>query len=111
MVNRSPRVKAKVRGTTRQFTRESSHTMKDTASCINLMQLQPRCWATITDVCTDPCDAARLMGLGICAGRRVQMLKGGDPLILQVYNSRIGLSARLARHVQVVAQREADQAA
>jgi Fe2+ transport system protein FeoA len=77
-------------------------------SPISLTQLQPRRWATVTDVETSPSDLSRLTGLGICTGRRLQMVKAGDPMILQVYGTRIGLSARLAALVRVVANVEAD---
>jgi Fe2+ transport system protein FeoA len=34
-------------------------------------------------------------------GRRVELVKGGDPLILRVFGSRLGLSAALAARVRV----------
>lgn len=40
-------------------------------------------------------DALRLKRLGICEGRRVQIVSGGDPLVLRVVGTRIGLSRRL----------------
>jgi Fe2+ transport system protein FeoA len=46
-------------------------------------------------------DAVRLMALGICVGRRVQVVKPGDPMIVRVMATRIGLSARLAASVIV----------
>ena len=70
---------------------------------ISLAQLRPHDWAIITEVGAGQADLPRLMGMGICVGRRLQLLKGGDPLILRVYDSRIGLSARLARLVRVMA--------
>jgi Fe2+ transport system protein FeoA len=50
---------------------------------------------------TDRTDLQRLKSMGICIGRSVEVIKQGDPLILKVYGTRIGLSARLADHVQV----------
>jgi Fe2+ transport system protein FeoA len=46
-------------------------------------------------------DLHRLMAMGVCAGRTVEIVLPGDPLILRVFGSRIGLSARLARNVIV----------
>jgi Fe2+ transport system protein FeoA len=46
-------------------------------------------------------DAARLKTLGVCVGRKVELVKPGDPLILRVLGSRLGLSARLAAQVIV----------
>ena len=49
----------------------------------------------------NPDDLQRLMAMGVCAGRRVEVIQRGDPLIVRVFGSRIGLSARLAQHVHV----------
>ncbi len=49
----------------------------------------------------DGADGVRLKVLGICAGRRVMLVQRGDPLVLRVLGSRIGISARLAEHVLV----------
>lgn len=46
-------------------------------------------------------DAARLKSMGVCAGRRILVDKPGDPLVLRVLGSRLGVSARLAEHVYV----------
>lgn len=43
----------------------------------------------------------RLQAMGICTGRRLEVIKSGDPLIVRVFGSRIGLSARMASHVMV----------
>lgn len=39
--------------------------------------------------------------MGVCIGRRVEIIKTGDTLIIRVFGSRIGLSARMAAHVRV----------
>ncbi|QDU34136.1 FeoA domain protein [Poriferisphaera corsica] len=44
-------------------------------------------------------DIDRLKAMGICQGRRVQLIQAGDPLILKVVGVRIGVSARLAKSV------------
>lgn len=46
-------------------------------------------------------DMERLMAMGVCAGRTVELVRTGDPLILKVFGSRIGVSARLACRVMV----------
>jgi Fe2+ transport system protein FeoA len=46
-------------------------------------------------------DAARLMALGICVGRRIQIVRAGDPMIVRVVATRVGFSARLAAGVFV----------
>jgi len=44
----------------------------------------------------------RLMAMGVCAGRRVMLVRRGDPLVLRVLSARIGVSSRLAARVRVV---------
>ena len=46
-------------------------------------------------------DADRLRTLGICLGRRLKIVQSGDPLIVFVVGSRVGMSARLAKTVIV----------
>lgn len=43
----------------------------------------------------------RLKSMGLCEGRKVMMIKSGDPMIVRVLGSRIGISARLAHRVFV----------
>jgi Fe2+ transport system protein FeoA len=57
--------------------------------------------ATVTDLTAVDGDAVRLKSLGICVGRRVQLVQAGDPLIVRVLGTRVGLSARLAASVAV----------
>jgi len=40
--------------------------------------------------------------MGVCIGRRLMMIRAGDPMIVKVLGSRIGISARLAQRVQVL---------
>ncbi|NNE08419.1 MAG: ferrous iron transport protein A [Gemmatimonadetes bacterium] len=46
-------------------------------------------------------DLARLKAMGVCAGRTVELVQTGDPLILKVYGTRVGVSARLAKRICV----------
>lgn len=57
--------------------------------------------ARVVRVEAETADAARLMALGVCVGRRVEIVKAGDPLIVRVVGARVGLSARLAAAVMV----------
>lgn len=57
--------------------------------------------ARIARIDADPSDAARLKALGICLGRRITVVKAGDPLIVRVVGARVGLAARLAATVLV----------
>ena len=68
---------------------------------IRLDRLPPRLCAVVRHIETDDEEMQRLKTLGVCLGRRVELVKAGDPLILKVFGSRLGLSAALASHVQV----------
>jgi Fe2+ transport system protein FeoA len=57
--------------------------------------------AQVVDVVAEADDAVRLKSLGVCVGRRVQLVKDGDPLIVRVLGARVGLSGRLAAGVVV----------
>lgn len=46
-------------------------------------------------------DDKRLRTLGICPGRRVWLVRPGDPMVLKVMGTRLGLAAELARRVTV----------
>ncbi len=44
-------------------------------------------------------ETTRLKRLGVCERRSVEVLQIGDPMIVRVVGSRIGISRRLASHV------------
>ncbi|HXK10779.1 MAG TPA: FeoA family protein [Vicinamibacteria bacterium] len=48
-----------------------------------------------------PGDRERLEVMGLCHGREVQVVRGGDPMIVRVLGTRIGIAAALARGVRV----------
>ena len=68
---------------------------------MRLDELPPRVCAVVRSVETDDEDTKRLKTLGVCMGRRVEIVRAGDPLILKVFGSRLGLSATLATRVRV----------
>ncbi|WP_253154936.1 FeoA family protein [Stieleria tagensis] len=49
-------------------------------------------------------DAVRLKRLGICAGRELELIGRGDPMVVRIGESRIGLSRQLASLVTVEIQ-------
>lgn len=55
----------------------------------------------------DGAEVAKLKRLGICAGRQLRVLQAGDPMILEVVGTRVGLSRRLAGRVIVDDRSEA----
>ena len=72
------------------------------ASAVPVDELHAGRCGAIVRVQADPSDVNRLAGMGICVGRQVQLVKRGDPMILRVYGTRIGLSSRLGRGIHVV---------
>ena len=68
---------------------------------MRLDELPARVCAVVRRVDTEDEDTNRLKTLGICLGRRVELVRIGDPLILKVFGSRLGLSASLATRVHV----------
>jgi Fe2+ transport system protein FeoA len=66
-----------------------------------LDELRPHQCAVVDHIEAEDEEMARLMSMGVCAGRTIEMIKSGDPLILKVFGSRVGVSARLAHRVLV----------
>ena len=46
-------------------------------------------------------DGDRLKTLGVCVGRQIELVKPGNPMIIRVFGSRLGISAQLASQVWV----------
>ena len=63
--------------------------------------MPPRVCAVVRSVTTDDEDTLRLKTLGVCVGRRLELVRVGDPLILKIFGSRLVLSAELAMRVMV----------
>lgn len=57
--------------------------------------------AVVAEVTGPVEDTSRLKALGICQGRTLQLLQHGDPLVVRVLGTRIGLASRLASLVRV----------
>jgi Fe2+ transport system protein FeoA len=68
---------------------------------VRLHELQPKVCAVIRRIETEDDSMNRLKAMGICIGRQVELVKCGDPLIVRVFGSRLGISARLAHRVLV----------
>lgn len=68
---------------------------------IPLPELAIKACATVSRIEAADADTDRLKAMGVCIGRKVELVQAGDPLILRVLGSRLGVSARLARQVYV----------
>ncbi len=75
--------------------------LESSAQLVRLDVLPPRTCAVVRSIATDDEDTQRLKTLGVCLGRRVELIRTGDPIILKVFSSRLGISAELAARVHV----------
>ena len=57
--------------------------------------------AKIKEVTAADGDLTHLVGMGICPGRKIEMVKNGNPMILRIYGTQVGLCSRLSRHVLI----------
>lgn len=64
-----------------------------------LDKLSPKICGIVRRIESEDEDIQRLKSLGICVGRRVEMVKAGDPLIVRVFGSRLGIAGELAARV------------
>jgi Fe2+ transport system protein FeoA len=76
-------------------------TIEQPPATIRLNELPARVCAVVRSIDTDDEDSRRLKTLGVCIGRRVELVRAGDPLILKIFSSRLGVSAELAARVRV----------
>jgi len=72
---------------------------KDSAIPIDKLE-QGKC-GLVVKVEADSDDAKRLMAMGVCMGRIIKLEQLGDPMILKVVGSKIGVSRRLGEKVSV----------
>ncbi|MFT5240403.1 MAG: Fe2+ transport system protein FeoA [Candidatus Promineifilaceae bacterium] len=68
---------------------------------IPLVDLAPHTFAQIADIAAPDQEKERLMSLGVCPGRTVELIMSGDPMIIRVLSTRVGLSLRLAETIVV----------
>ena len=59
----------------------------------------------VVSVVVSAVDQERLEVMGLCSGRMVRVIKQGDPMIVRVLGTRIGLAATLARSVHVLPEK------
>lgn len=67
-----------------------------------LADLPPGATATLHDVRVDAECRTVLRGLGLTDACRLRLCKHGEPCIIQVRSTRIGLSRAVSEHVYVV---------
>ena len=72
------------------------------ADWIQIEEIQPGHCGLVASVQAGEQELERLKSMGVCVGRRLMLIRAGDPMIVKVLGSRIGISARLARRVMVL---------
>jgi len=72
------------------------------SSALRLADLQVGSTARLHDLQVDPESRAQLRALGLTDGSMLRVCKQGDPCVVQVRTTRIGISSRIAQHVFVV---------
>jgi len=65
-------------------------------SSVSLGALRVRGTYRVTELKLAGEDEARIKNMGICVGRRIEILQPGDPLIIKVSGASVGVSRRLA---------------
>jgi Fe2+ transport system protein FeoA len=77
-------------------------TLGDPDDWLLLEQIKPAHCGLVAAVQAGEEEIDRLKSMGVCVGRRLMLIRPGDPMIVKVLGSRIGISARLARQVRVL---------
>lgn len=82
---------------------DSSHPISPSASSgrSGLNQLPSGTRVTVCHVASDANGMARLMAMGVCVGRQIEVVRQGNPLIVRLLGARIGISGRLAEGIIV----------
>jgi Fe2+ transport system protein FeoA len=73
---------------------------------VSLTDLHPGATARLHDVAADPESRALLRALGLTEGSVLRVAQVGDPCIIVVRSTRIGIASRVARQVAVIPQPE-----
>ncbi len=68
---------------------------------MRLSRIQPGQCGIVTQVEAGATEVDQLKAMGVCVGREILLVQAGDPLILKVMGTRLGVSARLASRVIV----------
>lgn len=88
--------------TPKEITAEPDESIGQPSEWIHIEQIKPGHCGLVASVHAGNQDVERLKSMGVCVGRRLMLVRPGDPLIVKVLGSRIGISARLARSVMVL---------
>lgn len=62
-----------------------------------------RGWISRVD---DGPDANRLKAMGLCAGHLVSVMRAGDPMVVDVFTTRVAVAQQLASGIRITSCRE-----
>lgn len=74
-------------------------TTKEKRNWVSLDVLKPRVCAVVRSIETEDDEVKRMKTLGICIGRQLEVVRAGDPMVVRVFGSRLGISASLGARV------------
>ena len=80
---------------------DTSSLAQNPSESITLDKLKPGKCGYVLKVKAENDDVKKLMAMGVCEGRIIKLVHLGEPMILQVLGSRIGVSSRLGKTVEV----------
>ena len=73
----------------------------DLTDSVSIFDMAPKSSGRIHTVDSTADLTARLESLGMCEGRTVRLVKHGEPCIVNVYGSRVGIARDIARQIHV----------
>jgi Fe2+ transport system protein FeoA len=80
---------------------DTSSSSPNPSKSTSLDKLKPGKCGYVLKVKAESDDVKKLMAMGVCEGRIIKLVHLGEPMILQVLGSRIGVSSRLGETVEV----------
>lgn len=66
-----------------------------------LDQLRAGTRAVVQQIESEDHAMQQLKAMGLCVGRHIEVIRHGNPLIVKLLGSRVGISGRVARHIVV----------
>lgn len=72
-----------------------------TTDLIRLSDLEAHHCAIVRQIDVEDEDTDRLKTLGVCIGRQIEVARNGDPVVLKIFGSRLGVARRLLDRIRV----------
>ena len=72
-----------------------------TTDLLRLSDLDAHLCAIVRKIDREDEDTDRLKTLGVCVGRQIEVARKGDPVILKIFGSRLGVARHLLERIHV----------